>query len=89
MRAFSDLEEVEACLETLMHWEPRPLATRLPRQPGLKEPRYMHLLSGDAEPPAPRVPERAAPLEEQVEALRQEVRELREELATFRRQFEN
>jgi uncharacterized protein YceH (UPF0502 family) len=89
MRAFSDLEEVEACLETLMHWEPRPLATRLPRQPGLKEPRYMHLLSGDAEPPAPRVPERAAPLEEQVEALRQEVRELREELATFRRQLEN
>jgi uncharacterized protein YceH (UPF0502 family) len=89
MRAFSDLEEVEACLETLMHWEPRPLATRLPRQPGLKEPRYMHLLSGDAEPPAPRVPERSAPLEEQVEALRQEVRELREELATFRRQLEN
>src|SRR5258705_13169518 len=43
MRAFSDVEEVDACLETLMHWEP-PLATRLPRQPGMKEPRYMHLL---------------------------------------------
>src|SRR6266436_8997415 len=55
MRAFSDLEEVEACLETLMHWEPRPLATRLPRQPGMKEPRYMHLLSGDAGPSAQRI----------------------------------
>jgi uncharacterized protein YceH (UPF0502 family) len=88
MRAFSDLEEVEACLETLMHWEPRPLATRLPRQPGMKEPRYMHLLSGDAEPPAPRMTERAVPLEEQVEALRQEVRELRDEFAKFRQQFE-
>src|SRR5216683_6526734 len=50
MRSFSDLEEVEACLETLMRWEPDPLVTRLPRQPGMKEPRYMHLLSGDAEP---------------------------------------
>ena len=89
MRSFSDLEEVEACLETLMHWEPRPLATRLPRQPGMKEPRYMHLLSGDAEPPAARMTERAAPLEQQVEALRQEVHELREEFAKFRQQFEN
>ena len=89
MRAFSDLEEVEACLETLMHWEPCPLATRLPRQPGLKEPRYMHLLGGDGEPPAPRMTERAVPLEEQVETLREEVRELREAFANFRRQFEN
>jgi uncharacterized protein YceH (UPF0502 family) len=89
MRSFSDLEEVEACLETLMHWEPRPLATRLPRQPGMKEPRYMHLLSGDAEPSTPRMTERAVPLEEQIEALRQEVHELREEFAKFRQQFEN
>src|SRR5438105_1288050 len=36
MRPFSDLEEVEACLETLMRWEPEPLATRLARQPGTK-----------------------------------------------------
>ena len=89
MHAFSDLEEVEACLETLMHWEPRPLATRLPRQPGMKEPRYMHLLGGDTEPSEPRITERAVPLEEQVAALRQEVRELRDEFAKFRQQFES
>src|SRR6267143_1080426 len=40
MRSFSDLEEVEACLETLMRWEPNSLVARLPRQPGTKEPRY-------------------------------------------------
>ncbi|HTM51008.1 MAG TPA: YceH family protein [Bryobacteraceae bacterium] len=90
MRSFSDLEEVEACLESLMHWEPVPLAARLPRQPGMKEPRYMHLLSGDAEPAAaPVAVERAAPLQEQIEALRTELRELREEFARFRRQFES
>jgi uncharacterized protein YceH (UPF0502 family) len=89
MRSFSDLEEVEACLESLMHWEPVPLAARLPRQPGMKEPRYMHLLSGDAEAAAPPATiQRAAPLQEQIEALREEVRELREEFARFRSQFE-
>ena len=90
MRAFSDLEEVEACLETLMHWEPRPLATRLPRQPGTEgAPLHAPAERRCGEPPAPRMAERASPLEEQVEALRQEVRELREEFANFRRQFEN
>jgi uncharacterized protein YceH (UPF0502 family) len=88
MRSFSDLEEVEACLDTLMRWEPSALATRLPRQPGMKEPRYMHLLSGQAEIPVRSSPEQPAPLEEQVEALRREVRELREEFAKFRCQFE-
>jgi uncharacterized protein YceH (UPF0502 family) len=88
IRSFSDLEEVEACLETLMHWEPAALVTRLPRQPGTKEPRYMHLLSGNVEPPVRQAAVRTSPLEEQVELLRQEVRELREEFAKFRQQFE-
>ncbi len=93
MHSFSDLAEVESCLETLMRWEPEPLAARLPRQPGLKEPRYRHLLSGESEPlaaaEAPRTVERAAPWEEQIEGLRQEIRELGEEFARFRRQFGN
>ena len=88
MRSFSDLEEVEACLEGLMRLEPRALVTRLARQPGTKEPRYMHLLSGDAEPPIRQPAERAVPLEEQVESLRRELHELREEFSRFRRQFE-
>jgi len=85
MRAFSDLEEVEACLELLARWEPNPLATRLERQPGMKEPRYMHLLGGATAP----IQQRPVPLEEQMESLRREVAELREELTRFRRQFTN
>ena len=88
MRSFSDLEEVEACLEGLMRLEPRALVTRLARQPGTKEPRYMHLLSGDAEPPGRQASDRAVPLEEQVESLRRELHELREEFSRFRHQFE-
>ncbi len=85
MRAFSDLEEVEACLDGMIE---RSLVKRLPRQPGLKEPRYMHLLGGDVEPPARQATERAAPLEEQVESLRRELHELREEFLRFKRQFD-
>ena len=91
MRSFSDLEEVEACLEGLMRLEPRALAKRLARQPGTKEPRYMHLLTGDAEPSIPptrQAAEGAISLEEQVESLRRELHELREEFSRFRRQFE-
>jgi uncharacterized protein YceH (UPF0502 family) len=88
MRSFSDLEEVEACLEGLMRLEPSPLVKRLARQPGTKEPRYMQLLSGDVEPPIRQAAERALPLEEQVESLRRELHELREEFSRFRRQFE-
>jgi uncharacterized protein len=91
MRSFSDMEEVEACLEGLMRLEPRALVKCLARQPGTKEPRYMHLLTGDAEPlipPIRQAAEGATSLEEQVESLRRELHELREEFSRFRRQFE-
>src|SRR5438270_10163847 len=41
MHNFADLSEVESCLERMPEW-----VTRLPRQPGQKEARYAHLLSG-------------------------------------------
>lgn len=88
MRSFSDLAEVESCLESLMRWEPLALAAKLARQTGMKEPRYMHLLAGNVEAPAPRTIDRAVPLEEQVEALRRELQDLHEEFLRFRRQFE-
>ena len=88
MRSFSDLAEVESCLDSLMRWEPQALAVKLPRQTGMKEPRYMHLLAGNVESPPSRTIERAVPLEEQVEALRRELQELREEFLRFRQQFE-
>jgi uncharacterized protein len=88
IRPFSDLEEVEACLEGLMASGPGALVTRLARQPGTKEPRYMHLLGGAAEPAIPHDAARAVPLEEQVESLRRELHDLRDEFSSFRRRFE-
>jgi hypothetical protein len=43
------LDAVHAALNLLMRREP-PMAKVLPRQPGTKESRYMHLLCGDALP---------------------------------------
>src|ERR1700690_2099035 len=96
LHPFSDTEEVESVLERLIEWQPEPLAGRLPRQPGMKEPRTAHLLAGPpaiASPPAeveaevPRVG-RLAELEAEVRALREEVRVLAERLEKFRAQFE-
>jgi uncharacterized protein YceH (UPF0502 family) len=46
MHHFDDLESVLATLRHLIERDP-PLVKLLPRQPGTKEARYMHLLSGD------------------------------------------
>ena len=52
MHRFEDLGIVQSTLQRLMKREP-PLAKMLPRQPGTKEARYAHLLSGDVETWAP------------------------------------
>jgi uncharacterized protein len=45
---FEELSDVQSALQKLMQREP-PLAKVLARQPGTKESRYMHLMSGDVE----------------------------------------
>lgn len=45
---FEELQDVHTVLQRLMQREPA-LVTILPRQPGTKEARYAHLLSGDVE----------------------------------------
>ena len=102
MAEFKDLGEVQAVLDGLAG-RPAPLVARLPRQPGTKESRYTHLLSGpvlaagDGEPAPALEPARTAVLadrermdnlEREVAALKIEVESLRGELAHFRRQFE-
>jgi uncharacterized protein YceH (UPF0502 family) len=52
MHRFEDLDQVQAALQHLMQREP-PLAAVLPRQPGTKEARYAHLMSGDFDYAAP------------------------------------
>jgi uncharacterized protein YceH (UPF0502 family) len=99
MHTFDDLGIVLTTLRKLMEREP-PLVKVLPRQPGTKEVRYVHLLSGDVEvAPAETSSgvarsvtlsdgERIARLEEQVASLLTEVADLKQELASFRKLFE-
>ena len=51
MHPFDDLSEAQSALHRLMHRNP-PLVKVLPRQPGTKESRYIHLLSPDTTPVA-------------------------------------
>ena len=97
MHRFESLDDVESALQKLSHREP-PLVKVLPRQPGTKEPRWVHLLSGDVivpEAPAPAIAaagetdgDRVARLEMEVAALRQELTALKEQMEAFRKQFE-
>ena len=94
LHRFEDLDEVQATLQRLIEHDP-PLAAMLPRQPGTKESRYAHLLSGDVEsyqPSPPAAPpydgDRLARLEDEVGDLRRKIGELEQQLAGFRRQFE-
>jgi uncharacterized protein YceH (UPF0502 family) len=99
---FKEIEEVELTLGALLSAE-QPLVVRLARQPGTKESRVAHLLSGevvveDTRESAPRADtavmearaenERVAQLEERVAALQQELAELKQTLLDFKKQFE-
>jgi uncharacterized protein len=101
MHRFEDLTEVQSTLQRLMQRDP-PLVRVLPRQPGTKESRYMHLLAGDVEDgadaaraPSPAfVPsssgdtDRITRLEDEIADLRKEMADLKQQLASFRKQFE-
>jgi uncharacterized protein len=97
MYRFEELEDVHATLDRLSQREP-PLVAVLPRQPGTKESRYMHLFSGNTVP-TELAPARAwanpsggedrlAHLEREVAELRREITGMQEQLAAFRKQFE-
>ncbi len=102
MHPFEDLNVVHTTLKHLTEREP-PLAALLPRQPGMKEARYAHLLSGnpdmrETEPVQPIMEnavsngiagtERVAQLANAVEGLQQEIADLKRQFAEFRKQFE-
>ncbi|HWT01713.1 MAG TPA: YceH family protein [Pyrinomonadaceae bacterium] len=90
---FQSLQEVEETLDSLSAKEPEPLVLKLPRQPGQKEVRYAHLLSGEVTPEQFSVPEQAeaphvTPRADRLHALEQEVATLREQLDALRQEFE-
>lgn len=88
MHRFEELDDVLSTLQKLMQREPA-LVSALPRQPGTKEIRYTHLLSGEPEPgqapglvaPQPRFSATTSTAdEERLQRLELEVARLREEL---------
>lgn len=102
MHPFEDLSLVHTTLKHLMEREP-PLVTLLPRQPGTKEARYAHLLSGNVDTQeSPLVQPnrlgavsknfvdagRVARLESEVADLQREIADLKLQFAEFRKQFE-
>ena len=93
LHPFADPAAVEAVLTGLMDRDP-PLVVLLPRQPGRKERRFAHLLSGvpDVPPPEEGGPDEPAALlvraeDRRLEQVEQEVEKLRAELEALRREF--
>lgn len=83
MHQFSDMAEVENALEHLATREDGPYVVRLPREPGKRESRFMHLFSGDVQTLV-NVVEAVSPpeasLAARVDALEAEVAELKQRL---------
>ncbi len=94
---FSSLGEVQETLDNLTRRE-EPLVIKLERQPGQKEVRYAHLLSGEVvnySPPEksftrsnPADNERIEKLEQTIAEMQNEINELRQTFEDFRKQFE-
>ena len=95
---FSGLGEVQETLDNLARRD-EPLVVKLERQPGQKEVRYAHLLSGEVAAVVNQTSEnsvfnnrtqseRVAKLEEELENLRSEFNLFRQSFEEFRKQFE-
>jgi uncharacterized protein YceH (UPF0502 family) len=99
MHHFDDLSEVQSALQRLMNREPA-LVKVLARQPGTKESRYVHLLSGDVKPASspgahegPAVSgrenaDKVSRLESEVAELRGDIADLKQQFAALRKQSE-
>jgi uncharacterized protein YceH (UPF0502 family) len=102
LHTFEEIADVLAGLQKLMDREP-PLAAVLPRQPGTKEARYAHLLSGPVESiqmvsaldtthspnASPDAGPDASALQERVENLEAVVDELRQKVAELNQKIDN
>ena len=95
LHPLADSREVEEILHELESREDGPFVLHLPREPGKRERRWAHLLSGepeiDAAPPIedrPAKTDRIQDLETEVADLRQELDELKTAFAEFKTAFE-
>lgn len=95
MHQFQNLAEVDEVIAALSGRSPDPLVVQLPRRPGQKEVRFMHLLSGPPaagtdgdSPPVVPLDRRIEQLESEVELLKEQLNSLGADLAAFKKQFE-
>jgi hypothetical protein len=93
---FESLAQVDDVLQKLMNGE-KPLVVKLSRQTGMKESRYMHLLSGEPEietqineikDTPSNDDDRITKLETELELLKNEVNEIKIHFEKFKQQFE-
>lgn len=95
MHEFGDLREVESVLRELAEREDVALVRELPRLPGHKEARFIHLLGGEPDletlqkslAPEPAVLQVMAE-NERIEKLEEDIRDLRAEVALLKANFE-
>ena len=95
MIPFESIAAVEEVLEALKSRQPEPLVVLLPRQPGRKEPRYSHLLSGEPKfdelPAAGPAPEKSRIIvqaeNERIDKLELELAAVKKDLTDLQVQF--
>jgi uncharacterized protein YceH (UPF0502 family) len=96
MHRFEEISDVLAGLQKLMEREPSLVAV-LPRQPGTKEARYAHLLSGPVESiqlpasavPIPSIAATTPEQDDRIAQLEATVAELQREVAAIREKIDN
>lgn len=96
LHSFHDLNEVQSVLDELAAHAGGPLVVRLPREPGRRESRWMHVLAGTPEAAPDQEPENASSptatgesaLREEVDQIKAELESLKADFDRFRQQFE-
>lgn len=98
LHSLQDLSEVQTVLDELASHAGGALVVRLPREPGRRESRWMHVLAGTPEAAPDDEPEAGpstaatggelASLREEVNAIKAELETMKAEFSQFRQQFE-
>ncbi len=104
MCSFASLEDVDKTVKSLISREDGPFVVELPRQPGRKESRYMHLFGGEVEidqnssvenqvTEHPKISisstsDRISALENEITSLKTELNDLKMQFLDFRKQLE-
>lgn len=95
LATFKDVTDVEMTLAKLAEHSAGPFVQKLPREPGKREHRWMHLFSGEVDANAPAASQGdsgvmpSATLSARVESLESEVIELRAAYAELKAQFDD